>query len=93
MRGVCHKTALLLKRGVEPRQQPVDDEGKPAQLITFVRDRQPLMQISCADVRRSRAHPDYWRETFARQEVATNRSQQEREWHCDEERIARTRNS
>src|SRR5258707_1187787 len=46
------------------------------------------MQVSRADVGRGRAHPDHRRETLAREEVAANRSQQERERHSDEERIA-----
>src|SRR3989442_5998650 len=88
MRSIRHEAALLLERSIEPRQQRIDDAGERAQLVTLVRHRQPLMQVSCADARRRRAHLYHWRETLARKKVAANRSQQERHRYCDVERIA-----
>ena len=89
MRSIRHEAALLLKRSIEPRQQRVDDAGKPAQLVALIRDRQPLMQVSCADARRRRAHSYHWRETLAGKKVAANRGQQKRQRHCDKECKAR----
>ena len=56
VRGVGHEAALLLERGVEPREQIVEHRRELTQLVARIADRQPLVQARRADLGGARRH-------------------------------------